>query len=108
MRSLHKMIDQIFSSQPSLPQLLLINVIDKVQCFFSTPYSRSLPKRINDFVLQKELEKIGTAHSYHLAKYKSTSGEFAFAKMWIGRYKNFAYFSLKNELNMYVLLTKVQ
>jgi hypothetical protein len=102
------MTDQNFFSQPSLPKLLLINMFDKLQHIFSTPYSRSLPKRVNEFVLQKELEKIGTAHAYHLAKYKTAGGEYAFAKMWIGRYKNFSYFSLKNELQMYVLLTKTQ
>lgn len=66
-----------------------------------------LPKKVGEYRYIKDFEKIGTARDFKLGIYKNSKGQKAIVKMWKGRIKNFAYYSLQNEITMYTIFNNI-
>ena len=65
------------------------------------------PKEIKGFYFVQEIVKKKLPRPYEFAVYKNKSGKKAIAKAWIGKQKNFDYYSLLNEKNVYKELNNI-
>lgn len=65
------------------------------------------PKEIKGFYFVKEIFKKRIHRPYKFAVYKNKSGKKVIAKAWIGKQKNFDYYSLLNEKNVYKELNNI-
>lgn len=66
-----------------------------------------LPQKVGKYELISSLKKIGTIKPFKLGIYKDAFGNKAVAKFWYGKYKDFNYYALNNELVLYQILTRV-
>lgn len=80
-----------------------------VACF-KKPFIKSIPvefpKSIGAYIFELEFKKIGDRNSYPLGIYRNPEGEEALFKMRDARIKDYHYYSLLNEINMYQILNK--
>ncbi len=68
----------------------------------------SFPRVVGDYTFIRRIKKIGPKHSYEIALYRDHAGRKIFAKMRSSRVHDYHYFSLKNEIRTYKVLTHVR
>lgn len=79
----------------------------KVLNLFHHHVDRKLPVSVGNYSLVSNLDKTGTKKNFLLGIYENSKGQKAFAKMWTGNYKDFNYYSLKNEIQVTKILNSV-
>src|SRR3989344_9406339 len=82
----------------NLTKLLTLSFLGSILNALCFSKNKDLPYKIGDYILQSNFQKIGTKKNYLLGIYKNSKNQKAFAKMWSGRFKDFNYCSLKNEI----------
>lgn len=87
----------------NLIKLLINYIFGEFFNFFNHRTKAILPQRIGDYNFVSKFEKNGTKKNFLLGMYKNSKGQKAFAKMWSANYRDFNYYSLKNE----VLVSKI-
>ncbi len=88
----------------SLTELVILSLIGKFLNFFSHRANAVLPQRVGVYNFDSSLEKRGPKKEFLLGIYKNSKGQKAFAKMWSNNFKDFNYYSLKNEIQVYKVL----
>jgi glycosyltransferase involved in cell wall biosynthesis len=68
----------------------------------------TFPNKVGVYTFYKNLEKIGPKNSYAIGLYKDPHGQFVFAKMRSASTHDYHYLSLRNEINIYEILTRVR
>lgn len=63
------------------------------------------PSTISDYKFVKKTSS--TYHNFQIALYKNKKGKRAIAKAWSGYIKDYEYFTLENEVNLYKIFTSV-
>ncbi len=86
--------------------LLLFKAIEHIRAPFLKTSRVRVPKKIGSWTLAKTI-KINNEGDMAVAQYKDKSGKKVIAKIWEAPYKNYSYFSLVNEANIYKSLTSV-
>lgn len=84
----------------NLIKLLINCILGKFFNFFNHRTKTVLPQRVGDYNLVSKFEKTGEKKNFSLGIYKNSKGQKAFAKMWSANYKDFNYYSLKNEVQV--------
>ena len=64
------------------------------------------PRTIDDYKFKKIFKTEKSVWTFSFALYENSVGKIAIAKMWNGRIKDFAYYTLENELTLYEILNK--
>ncbi|OGD93457.1 hypothetical protein A2697_00580 [Candidatus Curtissbacteria bacterium RIFCSPHIGHO2_01_FULL_41_44] len=91
----------------NLTRLLTNSLIGRILNFFYKNTHSKLPAIVGDYCFVSNFEKIGSKKDFVLGIYKNSKGQKAFAKMWTANYKDFSYYSLKNEIQVTKILNSV-
>ncbi len=77
--------------------------------FFDARVSAEFPKCIGEYEFVKIFKKESfLVPFYSYAIYKNKSGKKAFAKMWSGKFNNYSYYCLLNEISVYKVLNSAR
>lgn len=87
--------------------LIWQDIISKIKRMLIKDHAVRFPKSIGDYSFVSKLEKIGRRKSYQLAIYRKSEGIRAIFKMRSARFKDYNYYSLKNEIILYKVLNSV-
>lgn len=98
----------IFPPAPSLIKLLFVQGIHRLRNPDLQVTQPELPSVVGEYQYTSEFQKVGTAQDFALGVYQNKKGQKAIGKMWSGDFKNFAYYSLQNEVKMYLLLNEAK
>ena len=71
-------------------------------------FMNKYPKRVGQYCLYKEIEKVGSKKDFSICIYKDKYGKKVFAKAWNGKQKDFRYNTLINEIRACHTLNKVK
>ncbi len=97
------MKSKLLTKVPSLYQLITVDIFHR-----DHDMTQTLPLRVGNFKLEGSMRKSGTTNAFLLGNYiNKRSGKAAIGKLWSGKHKDYFYYSLKNEINIYILLHSV-
>lgn len=92
----------------SLLGLIFIAIKNYVSKSNSINNDISFPKKINQYSFLNNFNKPGVFQSYRLGIYRDIKGNEAIAKIRSSQTKDYQYLSLKNEIQLYELLNRIE
>lgn len=91
----------------NLTKLLTLSLLGSILNALCSSKNKDLPRKIGDYILESNFQKLGSKNNYLLGIYKNSKNQKAFAKIWSGRFKDLNYYSLKNEIQVSQTLNSV-
>lgn len=91
----------------NLPKLIASNIYCQIFGYIIKAEKPKIPKKLGKYLLDSVINKNDNVDNFQIGIYKNNKGKKVFVKIWNGEVKDFNYYSLKNEIEMYKILNAI-